>query len=603
MRRLLLTALHNLSVLLGGAAILFTSSSLVAQDTITDVMSSVVSFQYYDSLTDQANSPIASLPVSYQFYDSLIDMGVNSLIVSPVASYQYFDWPGDLVLSLQDSPDVSYFYAWGLGNLTILMQPVTQHAAAGTSVTFSVGADGQEPLDYQWQFNGQDIAGETNSSLLLNSVTAASSGGYAVIVSNPYGSVASATAFLSVLADGANGNQPAQIVAQPLPSKPSAAKNLVLITHGWDPGLTQSVQWVSDMANAIQQRVSSDWYVVPYLWLDQASALNPDDALSNAKIIGAQLGKEIGDAFQCVHLIGHSAGAGLIQAAADAIREASPGTTIQTTFLDPFTGQFLEGRGEYGHNASWSDDYFVVDFLTDEAGVLLLQAPDSTSGQLQWAYNVDVGGTLQAAVQVPVYYSGIAGSTPPVIDTSPSPSHGTPIDFYVSTVDGTAPSCAAGYGFPLSLEAGGSANWPLYGPGNAPFPLCGTSSLPQNQAPIRSDPVLNLSFLPSSTSRSGATIVGAGAAALTADGPSWLAVSLGITNPANFVQFDASFTDANSAQGLLTVYWSTNEIGMVDERAAAPGFQTYRFALPGVCRVRAPHIEFQARHLRGHVEH
>jgi hypothetical protein len=54
-----------------------------------------------------------------------------------------------------------------------------------------------------------------------------------------------------------------------------------------------------------------------------------------------------------------------------------------------------------------------------------------------------------------------------------------------------------------------------------------------------------------------------------------------VTNAVNFVQFDAAFTDTNAAQGLLTVYWNTNQIGMVDERVAGTNLQTYRFILPG----------------------
>jgi hypothetical protein len=58
-------------------------------------------------------------------------------------------------------------------------------------------------------------------------------------------------------------------------------------------------------------------------------------------------------------------------------------------------------------------------------------------------------------------------------------------------------------------------------------------------------------------------------------------VGVSITNAVNFIQFDAAFTDTNSAQGLLTVYWNTNQIGMVDERVAETNLQTYRFELPG----------------------
>ena len=63
--------------------------------------------------------------------------------------------------------------------------------------------------------------------------------------------------------------------------------------------------------------------------------------------------------------------------------------------------------------------------------------------------------------------------------------------------------------------------------------------------------------------------------------PAWLAVGVSATNAINFVQFDAAFTDTNSAQGLLTVYWNTNQIGMVDERVVETNLQTYRFQLPG----------------------
>lgn len=62
--------------------------------------------------------------------------------------------------------------------------------------------------------------------------------------------------------------------------------------------------------------------------------------------------------------------------------------------------------------------------------------------------------------------------------------------------------------------------------------------------------------------------------------PSWIAVGLTITNAVNFIQFDAAFTDSNNAEGLLTVYWDTNQIGIVDERVASPDAQTYRFFLP-----------------------
>jgi hypothetical protein len=46
------------------------------------------------------------------------------------------------------------------------------------------------------------------------------------------------------------------------------------------------------------------------------------------------------------------------------------------------------------------------------------------------------------------------------------------------------------------------------------------------------------------------------------------------------VSFDAKFTSATNAAGLLTVYWNTNEIGVADETVTTPGLQNYSFALP-----------------------
>lgn len=60
-----------------------------------------------------------------------------------------------------------------------------------------------------------------------------------------------------------------------------------------------------------------------------------------------------------------------------------------------------------------------------------------------------------------------------------------------------------------------------------------------------------------------------------------LALGVTPTTLVSFVPFDAAFTGTNGGEVLLTVYWNTNEIGLVDERVASPEAQTCRFALPG----------------------
>ena len=470
----------------------------------------------------------------------------------------------------------------------ILNNPADQTAVAGSSPGFTVRAAGASPLYYQWRFNGQNIAGATSATLTRLSVSAADSGGYSVVVSNPYGSVTSATASLAVLTDGANGNTPVQITVPLIPAKPPGVKNLVFVTHGWqavelNPAGPPSQPWMVEMTNDIVQQLvasgqSSDWQIEAYYWLWDAWTVSPDTALNTARNIGTQLGKQFAtQGYQRVHLIAHSAGAGLIQAIVDQLKSAPNPPIVQETFLDPFTGRFRQGRSEYGRGADWADDYFVID-LTDVASVLLLDAPGSTSGQLDWAYNVDVGGTLDAIL--PVQYivgNGIAGSTPSVNTT---PSHGSPIAFYVDSINGVEPSCATGYGFPLSIEDGGSGTWASHSVSNPPVPLCGTASFSQNQQPVSSGAPFVFSMTPYGTSSSGVNFLGSGGASLTSDAPAWLAVGVTVTNAVNVVQFDAGFTDTNAAQGLLTVYWNTNRVGMVDERVASPGSQTYRFALP-----------------------
>lgn len=57
-------------------------------------------------------------------------------------------------------------------------------------------------------------------------------------------------------------------------------------------------------------------------------------------------------------------------------------------------------------------------------------------------------------------------------------------------------------------------------------------------------------------------------------------MGVALSNAVNFIQFETEFPGTNGAEGLLTVFWNTNQIGMVDERATSPGVQTNRFALP-----------------------
>jgi alpha-tubulin suppressor-like RCC1 family protein len=81
----------------------------------------------------------------------------------------------------------------------IVNQPVSQTNLVGDTVVFSATATGTQPLTYQWSFDGTNIAGATNSSLILLNVQASQAGNYAVLVTNLYGSAMSSNASLTVI--------------------------------------------------------------------------------------------------------------------------------------------------------------------------------------------------------------------------------------------------------------------------------------------------------------------------------------------------------------------------------------------------------------------
>jgi len=82
----------------------------------------------------------------------------------------------------------------------LITQPKSQQIPVASNVTFSVSASGTEPLNYQWQFNGTNIAGATNNTFLIGVVTTNDAGNYSVTITNSYGRVASSNAALMVLA-------------------------------------------------------------------------------------------------------------------------------------------------------------------------------------------------------------------------------------------------------------------------------------------------------------------------------------------------------------------------------------------------------------------
>jgi alpha-tubulin suppressor-like RCC1 family protein len=80
----------------------------------------------------------------------------------------------------------------------ISSQPTNLSVTAGDTAAFSVTASGSPPLSYSWHFNGTNIPGATQASLMLSNVSPAQAGSYSVLVANIAGAVLSSNAVLSV---------------------------------------------------------------------------------------------------------------------------------------------------------------------------------------------------------------------------------------------------------------------------------------------------------------------------------------------------------------------------------------------------------------------
>ena len=119
----------------------------------------------------------------------------------------------------------------GDGTPALALQPATQGAYTGADVVLSARATGGQPLSYQWQFNGTNLADATNASLVLSHVEAGDAGSYSVVVSNALNVAVSRSAALTVTSG------PPLILAQPDSQRtvPGGSATFQVIAEGSQP--------------------------------------------------------------------------------------------------------------------------------------------------------------------------------------------------------------------------------------------------------------------------------------------------------------------------------------------------------------------------------
>jgi hypothetical protein len=125
-----------------------------------------------------------------------------------------------------ESFNVYFFVLDYVGPPIIVQQPQSQTTVAGSNYSYfslTVSAASTGALRYQWQKNGSDISNATNSTFTVLNARLTDAGDYSAIVSNPYGSVISAVAKITVL--------PIEAAAPTLKSitRASSSTGLVLI--------------------------------------------------------------------------------------------------------------------------------------------------------------------------------------------------------------------------------------------------------------------------------------------------------------------------------------------------------------------------------------
>lgn len=77
--------------------------------------------------------------------------------------------------------------------------PTNQVLGPGAMMSMSVAMNTGDPLHYQWMFNGTNLPGETNATLMLSAMQPRMAGEYSVVVSNPAGVVANLRAGVGLL--------------------------------------------------------------------------------------------------------------------------------------------------------------------------------------------------------------------------------------------------------------------------------------------------------------------------------------------------------------------------------------------------------------------
>lgn len=149
-------------------------------------------------------SDVVVIPLNEAFISSLTAATGGPLVI------------GGKVPTLNDNPTDNEILFWtsygtntvhlaitlgqGSGPLQILQQPISGSFLDGQEMTLRALVCGGEPISYQWQRDGVDVANASSATLDFQPLRVSQSGDYTLIASNSYGAVTSSVATVSVTA-------------------------------------------------------------------------------------------------------------------------------------------------------------------------------------------------------------------------------------------------------------------------------------------------------------------------------------------------------------------------------------------------------------------
>jgi pimeloyl-ACP methyl ester carboxylesterase len=213
---------------------------------------------------------------------------------------------------------------------TIFVQPTNSAIQVGSNTICGIIARGEEPLSYQWRYNGADMVGRTFDSLALTNAQFSDAGFYSVVIGNAYGAVTSAVATLTIVSNvdiSVTDKTPPASGPSTIPTDNlhfrtfsnsefecnvalDRNKDTIVLTHGWT---SSSGDWPELMANILKLTLgSSTPNIVAWDWTTEAANKLPN-ATTLTQGQGAALGRRIVAALgpnytHRIHFIGHSLG-------------------------------------------------------------------------------------------------------------------------------------------------------------------------------------------------------------------------------------------------------------------------------------------------------